>query len=368
MQIIEYKIKAQADEYEKKLLKEQLKTLEKEQELVLSKAKLDVTNATLREEQALNAKKKVQLMGGIIVLILLIVVIIILIVLYRFKQKTNNALVLKNEEIANQKNEIEKKAKHIEDSIQYSRKIQQALLPSVSSFESIFPNSSIYLNPKEKVSGDFFWHFKINNISYASAVDCTGHGVPGAFMTIICKQILDEIIIELGNPLPSEILELASTKITNLFAKHNPDPLSIVKDGMDLSIFRYNSTTHELLHAGARNPLYLIRNEELIELKGNSRSVGHSSIAVDKREVFTNNTLQIVKGDRIFLFSDGFPDQKGGEKNKKYFYKPFRNLLLKASTKPLNEQKDLLSTAFNKWIGKNEQIDDVLILAIEFEF
>ena len=368
MQLVEYKIKAQADEYEKKLLKEQLKTLEKEQELVLSKAKLDVTNATLREEQALNAKKKVQLMGGIIVLILLIVVIIILIVLYRFKQKTNNALVLKNEEIANQKNEIEKKAKHIEDSIQYSRKIQQALLPSVSSFESIFPNSSIYLNPKEKVSGDFFWHFKINNISYASAVDCTGHGVPGAFMTIICKQILDEIIIELGNPLPSEILELASTKITNLFAKHNPDPLSIVKDGMDLSIFRYNSTTHELLHAGARNPLYLIRNEELIELKGNSRSVGHSSIAVDKREVFTNNTLQIVKGDRIFLFSDGFPDQKGGEKNKKYFYKPFRNLLLKASTKPLNEQKDLLSTAFNKWIGKNEQIDDVLILAIEFEF
>ena len=371
MQLTEYRIKAQADEYQKKILIEKLKRIEKEKELEISeatntitKAKLRAKEAKLKEEKALSEKRKLLIYGTSIVIVLSTFAILALFFLIRVKQKSNKALKTKNVLIEKQKTDIKNKADQIHDSIQYARKIQQAILPSSHSFKKTFSNSFVYLNPKEKVSGDFFWFFQNNSYKYAAAIDCTGHGVPGAFMTIICHQIINDIINRNKNIKPSEILTQASERLSNVF-KQSSEELGIkVKDGMDLSLVRIDTFNKVLLHAGARNPLYIIREGKLIELKGSRKSISANNSALAQIN-FEDNEFTFSKNDTLYLFSDGFVDQKGEKSQKKYYYKNFRNKLISISEFPLSNQRDLLNKEFISWKGGYEQLDDVLIIGID---
>lgn len=370
MQLVEYRIKAQADEYEKQILTQKLKTIEKEKELEISevtiaktKAELTAKEAKLSEEKALSEKRKTLIYGSLIVLVLAALAILTLILLFRNKQKSNKALRVKNTLIEKQKSDIKNKADQIHDSIQYARKIQQAILPSVNSFKKTFLNSFIYLNPKEKVSGDFFWVYKTEKYRFAAAIDCTGHGVPGAFMTIICRQILNDIVIQNPNIKPSEILTKASKQLEVAFKQYNEELGLEVKDGMDLSLIRIDNFNN-LLHSGARNPLYIIREKELIELKGTRKSVSASNTAIIDVS-FEDNELKLLANDYIYFFSDGFVDQKGEKTEKKYYYKNFRETLKKLAEQPIEEQLKSLNHEFINWKGNQEQLDDVLIIGID---
>lgn len=371
MQLVEYRIKAQADEYEKKILNEKLKTLQKEKELEISEAKVAKTNAELetkeaklKEEQALSEKRRVLIFGSMIVIALATFTIIVLIRLFRNKQKSNIALTSKNALIEQQKSDIKHKADQIHDSIQYARKIQQAILPNIHAFKRIFSKSFIYLNPKEKVSGDFYWHYENEQHKYLAAIDCTGHGVPGAFMTIICNQIFKEIIEKDKNLLPSQILESASLKLAEAFKQYSTELGIKVKDGMDLSLIRIDKQNKKLTHSGARNPLYIVRQKELIEIKGTRKSVSADNAELNKIE-FKDTVFSLLPNDLIYLFSDGFADQKGEANNKKYYYKNFRNKLINISEQPLDKQRDELNAEFINWKGNYEQLDDVLVIGID---
>ncbi len=370
MQLVEYRIKAQADEYEKRLLKEQLNTLEKEKQLELSKLTVEKTkaellakDAKLSQEKVLSEKRKVVLYATLGVLFLASLAILMLFFLFRNKKRSNKALMIKNKLISEQKSAIKSKSDQIHDSIQYAQKIQQAILPSVGAFKSIFPKSFIYLNPKEKVSGDFFWFHQARNYRYAAAIDCTGHGVPGAFMTIICRQILNDIVSQNPEYKPSEILTLASKQLEVSFLQYNNDLSIEVKDGMDLSLIRIDEENN-LLHSGARNPLYLIRNNELIELKGTRKSVSAlNTMLIDIP--FKDNMIQLLQNDYIYFFSDGFVDQKGERTAKKYYYKNFRDTLRNIAMCPIDHQLEAIKTEFETWKGNQEQLDDVLIIGID---
>ncbi|MCK5823417.1 MAG: DUF4154 domain-containing protein [Bacteroidales bacterium] len=264
-------------------------------------------------------------------------------------------------------NNIKLKNKELTDSIKYAQRIQQSIFPTDRIINELLPNSFILFEPKEILSGDFYFikkskvlKNKTNNEKIiVSAVDCTGHGVPGALMSIVGKDLLDHSISELGLIKPSEILESLNTGIKNTFYQNNAG--IVAKDGMDMSLITIEQKTKVLEFAGAKNPIYLIRNNSLSIFKGDIYEIGN----YEKTEnIYTNHQLQLQKDDIIYLFSDGYADQFGGEKGKKFLYKAFQQLLLKIHQKPLVEQRRILLNEFIEWKGEQEQIDDVLIIGI----
>lgn len=364
MQLVEYKFKAQADEYEKEILQQKVKVLEKEKELELTESKLTLSKAELSEEKAIKDKKEAQIIALLIGAIAGVVIMIIFIFSNRTKQKKNRQLTLKNKQIENQKSEIEYKANLIDQSIQYAERIQNAALPSVDEFRTKFKNSFIYFQPKNYVSGDFVWYQEDENFLYLAAVDCTGHGVPGAFMSIICNDILTESFTESKHPLPSHILETSNEKLKKRFAI-NAD--GYIKDGMDLALVRINKITGETIFAGARNSIYVVSDKKLKEHKGARRSVSSVDNILHTPKIdFYSNTFNLKKGDIIYLFSDGCADQKGGKNGKKMFYKPFKELILSISKLTLQEQRKQLESKFIQWKGAYEQIDDVTVVGFMF--
>ncbi len=263
-----------------------------------------------------------------------------------------NELVNTNQQLS-QKNDL------ITDSIFYAKKIQNAILPTEEQFREHFEDMFIFYRPKDIVSGDFYWGYVHGNTILFTAADCTGHGVPGAFMSLIGSNILDKIVGELNIHRPDLILERMSEEIHRRLRSGDQ---SNVKDGMDLAICSVNLDTMELKMAGAYNPMYLIRNKELIQFKGDRYQIGNPN-QINGRK-FTLHEYKLEKNDTIYLFSDGFADQKGGPDGKKFYYPPFRDLLLNLSGMPMNQQKSLLETKLRDWKGSREQLDDILILGI----
>lgn len=271
-------------------------------------------------------------------------------------------VVRQKDEILDKNKEIEHKNKDITDSILYAKRIQEALLPTENALNNDYFEYFIYFKPKDIVSGDFYFLKKIerSNVIVAAAVDCTGHGVPGAFMSMLGISFLNEIISKPEVTHSDIVLNRLRESIIESLNQSGRE--GETKDGMDINLIAYEYLNHKLEFSGANNPLYLIRNGELIEYKGDKMPVGlHDKMNIP----FSRNKIDMQVGDIIYLFSDGFADQFGGEKGKKYMYKHYKEFLTSIHTKPMKIQRDLIEKEIIDWRGEMEQVDDHIIMGIK---
>lgn len=262
--------------------------------------------------------------------------------------------------IKEQRNIIEFQKKELEDSIAYAFRIQQAILPPKSYIDQILSDYFIFYIPKSIVSGDFYFIEQEGDYTIISAVDCTGHGVPGAMMSVIGYDLLNQAVKLNHITKPSEILSFVDEGVTNFLRQINDE--SGVHDGMDISIITIYKQLRIVEFAGAYHQLYYSHKGDMIEIKGDKLPIGMNIDGVVDQ--YTNHGVPVNKGDMLYLFSDGFADQFGGEHNKKFKYKPLKNLLLEISNRDCNEQKEILAHQFIEWQGSNEQVDDVLVIGI----
>ncbi len=247
----------------------------------------------------------------------------------------------------------------VTDSIFYAQRIQQATLPHESFLQSLMDDYFVLYKPRDIVSGDFYYACHLNNMLLLVAADCTGHGVPGALMSMMSMAFIKDIINVENISDPHQILNKLRTTIISTFYTSEKDEIS---DGLDASIVLIDYKTKLLKFSGANLPLYLIRNKELIEFKGNRMPVG----AYPKQNSFTTKTIQLENNDCIYLFSDGYTDQFGGSGNRKLMNHNFKKLLIDNNNSPMHEQKVILDDYFNQWKGYNEQVDDVLVMGYRF--
>ena len=299
---------------------------------------------TLNQAEIKSGKQR---RNGLIIIVL--IVLLSLVFLYSQFNKTKK-----------QKFVIESKQKEIKDSISYAKKIQDAIMTSSIYIEDVIPKSFIFFQPKDVVSGDFYWVYKsAKNEIFIAVADCTGHGVPGAFMSMIGNSLLNEIIIEKKVEDPAEVLNSLREQIIKSLKQN--DEISETKDGMDMSLCKYNPKTNNVEFAGAYNSLIHVSQDELITIKGDNQPV---SIHYAKSKSFTKKEIKVKKGDMLYLSSDGFQDQFGGLKDKKYMALRFKSFLKNISINTSQEQLSLLKEEFNSWKGDSEQIDDVCVMGI----
>jgi serine phosphatase RsbU (regulator of sigma subunit) len=268
------------------------------------------------------------------------------------------------EEILLQKSEIEEKNEKIFESIRYAKNIQKSILPSRKKLYSAFPDSFVLYKPRDVVSGDFYWFQEIPNkigVSIIAAVDCTGHGVPGALMSMIGNGLLNDIIQVRQIIEPHKILAELHTGVNHFL---NQERLNN-RDGMDISICRIDRNQNKIYFSGAMNSLYLVQDGELVEYKGDRKSIGGST--VEENLFFTEHEIPISSDTRIYIFSDGYIHQFSYKDHKKFSSKRFKDLLKKIYLKPMLEQKFLLEEAMFNWMGSQDQLDDMLVLGINLE-
>ncbi|MCB0477091.1 MAG: SpoIIE family protein phosphatase [Crocinitomicaceae bacterium] len=322
-----------------------------------------------RSQEEISFVKKTRIYLGIVIGLVLIVTVLILLQSLR-RRKINRLLTDKNEQ-------IEEQHKEITDSINYARQIQTALLTSDAEWSKISPEFFILFKPKDVVSGDFFWalEHEEEGLSIWVAADCTGHGVPGAFMSMLGIGFLNEIIIENKILEPQEVLNKLREKIISALKQKNLDTER--KDGIDLALCVWEKKTNTLTFAGANNPLYIIRNKESIKetdpLKESNEQLGLLEFLPDKMPVgshtgelrsFSQTKIQLNSGDMIYTFSDGYADQFGGDQGKKYKYKRFREHLMSIAHLSAEDQNNNLDIEFESWKGQLEQIDDVCVIGV----
>ncbi|MCO6500349.1 MAG: SpoIIE family protein phosphatase [Vicingus serpentipes] len=271
-------------------------------------------------------------------------------------KKTNLALNDKNDAITLQKLLIEDKNKEILDSISYAKRIQSAILPSKELIENSFSDSFIIYIPKDIVAGDFYWLEQKDNKILFAAADCTGHGVPGAMVSVICNNGLNKSVREHRLTDPGKILNKTREIVLKQFEKSEDE----VKDGMDIALCSLEGNT--LKYAGANNPLWILRKNDTVveEIKADKQPIGQ----FDNPKPYTTHTIELEKGDNIYIFSDGFADQFGGEKGKKFKTLNFKNLLLSIQNHTMKEQETSIKNAFEKWKGDLEQVDDICIIGV----
>lgn len=280
------------------------------------------------------------------------------------KLRTQNQILREKQlaslEIARQKEILTIKNKSITDSINYAKRIQDAMLPSEFLFKKLLPESFILFKPRDIVSGDFYWIAEKGNKIFVAAVDCTGHGVPGAFMSIIGFDLLRNITKEQGIENPAQILNQLNVGVSETFSKRVDDHK--VRDGMDIALCVIDQDKNILEYAGAFNPLYLARDNNIVEIKGNRFSVGRVENVEEQQ--FENHIVKLIKKDVVYLFTDGYPDQFGGPLGKKFKYRRLRHLLLTIHNLPIQKQKAFLDENIENWKGELEQVDDILIIGI----
>jgi len=273
-------------------------------------------------------------------------------------------------------NEITKQNKNITDSIRYAERIQQSILPTQGFVEKVLPNSFILLKPKEVLSGDFYWidvfppaakdiNAKAKNILIA-AVDCTGHGVPGALLSVMANNLLNNALKEYHLTQPHDILNHVQTGV-RAYLKQKTNGKINVQDGMDIALVNYDTQTRKLLFAGAKNPIYIVRADNKLEIiRGERFSVGGASHEKYENRLFTSQETTLNENDVLYMFSDGFADQFGGAKGRKFKYSSFQELLLAIHSQPPNKQGKLLDEAITRWMSGFVQIDDILVIGVKF--
>ncbi len=349
----------------------QVELLNKEKEL--KDLALKEEEARSREFEAREKARKITNYYFGAILIIFSIFFILLYWQFKEKKKSNILLAQRNKETKTQKEEIEVQrdiANHqkqkITSSIKYAKHIQSAILPPISYIKKILPDHFILYKPKDIVSGDFYWITEKDGIVIIAAADCTGHGVPGAFMSMLGIAFLNEIVnkIAINKHIPSfkasEILnQLRDQVIRSLHQTYDVDNL---KDGMDISICIIDIDHKRMQYAGAHNPVYIFRNNKLIELAADSMPIG---MYKNLDQPFTNNEIKLEIGDHLYMFSDGYYDQFGGEENKKFMIKNFRELLSEIHQKPMQEQRAILENTIEEYQGDNDQMDDILIIGIK---
>ena len=261
--------------------------------------------------------------------------------------------------ISEQRDKIERQQKELTQSLEYASSIQSALLPDIRYFRKAFPDSFIMFKPRDVVSGDFYWFSRKGNFAAVAAADCTGHGVPGAFMSILGMSFLNEMV---SKCIPQANTILNRLRENVMKALHQTGDIGEHKDGMDIALCVVDLDEMNLQFSGAFNPLYLIRDAKLIETRGDKMPIGVNAV-VEKS--FTNYSFKLQEGDLIYLFSDGYADQFGGPEEKKFRYRTLKELLLRLHKKPMENQKKELERIFVNWKGDLEQVDDVLIIGIK---
>jgi serine phosphatase RsbU (regulator of sigma subunit) len=270
--------------------------------------------------------------------------------------EANEELTVLNEAISKQKNEIL-------DSITYAKKIQAAMLPPEQYFHEILNDAFILFKPRDIVSGDFYWIKHVNQYVILAAADCTGHGVPGAFMSMLGMSYLNEIVHRREVTQANQVLNELRRQIRNSLRQHGEAEES--KDGIDMALCVIDEKNKTLQYSGANNPLYLIRDHngapELKEFKADRMPLGYYQGTF---KTFTNQDIQLEYGDVFYLFSDGFVDQKGGRDSKKFMSRRFKNLLLKIHQEPMRDQKNILDKTITDWMGDHSQIDDILVIGV----
>jgi len=282
---------------------------------------------------------------------------------YRQKQRANIIITQQKEEVEKQKDLIEKqktiveeKNKDILDSIMYAKRLQDAILPPVSLIAHYLPESFVLYKPKDIVAGDFYWMERMGDTILIAAADCTGHGVPGALVSVICSNALNRTVKEFHITEPGKILDKVRELVLETFEKSE----SNVQDGMDISLCCINTKTKEIQWSGAYNSLWYIQNGEIHEIEADKQPIGKN----DKPIPFNTRHLKLQKGGTFYLFTDGYADQFGGPKGKKFKYKPFQETLSNIATLEMDEQKQKLNEIFEAWRGNMEQTDDVCIIGI----
>lgn len=341
--------------------------LETKYETVKKEKELEEKNQALMLSEASSKRKNLILFGGGFILFLLAW-------FARSTYSKNKITKAQNAIIAEQKLMVEEKQTEILDSIRYAKRIQEALLKSEEHESSHLPEHFVIFKPKDIVSGDFYWVHEVDDYLYLAVADCTGHGVPGGFLTMLGASFLNEIISKESTLKPAQILdELRSRMVKEL---SQTGEIGENRDGMDISLIRLNLKTLEAQWSGANNPLWIIKNKEhetkvlsekvhvhqdLVEIRPDKQPIGHHWVMTP----FTNHEFQLEKGDTFYLFSDGFADQFGGEKGKKLKYKNKKEILLAIKAMSMAEKKKHLNEFFQKWKGDYEQIDDVCLVGMQ---
>jgi serine phosphatase RsbU (regulator of sigma subunit) len=256
-----------------------------------------------------------------------------------------------------QKFELELKDKNITDSLIYAQRIQEALLPSESYFRKHFSDSFILFKPKNIVSGDFYWIGEKGEKVFVVAADCTGHGVPGALMSMIGLKIIEKTINEDNIEIPSMILEVMNKGLEKTFSREK-NIGTIIRDGMDIGLCVIDRKRKKLEYAGAFLPLYLIREGNLIEISADKIIIGMNPEGLS----YLDHEINLLDDDIFYIFSDGYVDQFGGSENKKFMYRRFRYLLMTIHNFPVNDQKAILEENIKTWMGNNEQVDDMMVI------
>jgi PAS domain S-box-containing protein len=250
--------------------------------------------------------------------------------------------------------------KDIQDSIQYASRIQEAILPDVQKIKNAFKDAFVLYQPKDVVSGDYYFFYQRSNKAFVAAVDCTGHGVPGALMSFIANGALKEVIIKKGVEDPAEILYALDEELYLALNKSKDGVVSI--DGMDVAIGVYDFVEQTFSYAGAFRPVLVVRDNELIELDASRYPIGFYA---DVTKVFTTHTIDIKQNDAFYFFTDGYCDQFGGEKMKKFNRKRFKELLLSAQDMEMSEQEAYLQYVLKNWRQDESQTDDILVMGIK---
>ncbi|OFX25713.1 MAG: hypothetical protein A2033_16805 [Bacteroidetes bacterium GWA2_31_9] len=249
----------------------------------------------------------------------------------------------------------------ITNSINYAKLIQQSIFSSIKNLQNIIPESFIFFKPRDIVSGDFYWFKATDRFIFIAVVDCTGHGVPGAFMSIIGSTLLNEIIVQKNITLPSDILSNLDEGVKNSLSNKSANE-TLQDDGMEISLCRIDKKYNKITVSSSNQSSFMIIQNEIIELPGSLHSIGGMTT---KNKIFDNHEYEIIPNSLLYLYSDGFQDQFGGEKNKKYTSIRFSNFIHSIHSKSMAEQCSIIEKEFESWKGNNKQIDDVTVLGIK---
>ena len=295
----------------------------------------------------------------------LVIALVYFLVMSQTRSLIKTKKLLKEKEIAfsiieQQKIELEAKEKDITDSLIYAQRIQEARLPSESYFRNHFSESFIFFKPKDIISGDFYWIGEKNEKIFLVAADCTGHGVPGALMSMIGLELIEKTINEDEIDNPSQLLAVLNKGLEKTFTSEK-NIGTIIRDGMDIGLCVVDKKRRKIKYAGAYFPLYMIRNNNLVELKGDKIIIGMNNANLS----YTDHELDLMDDDIFYLFSDGYVDQFGGSENKKFMYRRFRYLLMTIHKFSVEDQKSILEENIKTWIGKNVQVDDMMVIGFK---
>ncbi|HWY12409.1 MAG TPA: SpoIIE family protein phosphatase [Bacteroidia bacterium] len=319
------------------------KTLEKDKEIETQKSQL--------EKQEVESKQK-EFQRNAFIVGFTFALLLVLFIWRGFKQKQKANTIIEK-----QKKLVEEKNKDITDSITYAKRIQEAILPSKEVKYKLFPEAFVLFQPRDIVSGDFYWFSEKNSKKIIAAADCTGHGVPGAFMSMIGNAFLNEIVNSNGITSPDQILNLLREQVITSLKQNDSDN----KDGMDIALLSFDEKNNTVEFAGSNNPLWHIRNGVLMEIKADKQPIG---LYKGDAKNFTNHKVELQKGDTLYIFTDGYADQFGGPKGKKFKYKQLQDILISSQKLSMQEQENLLVNNISEWKGAFEQVDDILIIGI----